>query len=124
MQCVILAGGLGTRMRPITEQIPKVLLPVGGRPFADHQLGWLAAGGVDEIVLCVGHLGDRVRAYVGDGDRWGLKVKYSVEDEELRGTAGALRLADDAGLLAEQFLTIYGDSYLDVEIAAVWTELP
>ena len=72
MQCVILAGGLATRMRPLTEQIPKALIPVEGTPFVDHQLAWLAAHGVDEVVLSIGYRGDMLRAHVGDGARYGL----------------------------------------------------
>ena len=68
MQCVILAGGLGTRMQPRTETVPKALLPVAGRPFADLQLSWLARSGVTDVVYAIGHLGERIRAFVGDGD--------------------------------------------------------
>ena len=115
MQCVILAGGLGTRMRPVTETIPKILIPVHGRPFADYQLAWLASEGVTDVVLCVAHKGDQVRDYVGDGRRWNLRVEYSDEGQELKGTAGALRVACDAGLLEETFLVLYGDSFLSVD---------
>ncbi|HZY86253.1 MAG TPA: sugar phosphate nucleotidyltransferase, partial [Gemmataceae bacterium] len=79
MQCVILAGGLGTRMRPHTEKAPKTLLPVGDVPFAHFQLNWLARHGVTEVVYCIGHLGEQVRDFVGDGSRWGLVADY-VED--------------------------------------------
>ena len=69
MQCVILAGGLATRMRPLTAQIPKALIPAGGRPFVDHQLGWLAGHGVTDVVMCIGYRGDAIRAYLdGDGE--------------------------------------------------------
>lgn len=122
MQCVILAGGLATRMRPLTGTIPKVLLPVRGRPFADIQLHWLAAGGVTEVVYCVGFLGDQVRAYVGDGSAWGVSVRYSDEGDDLRGTGGALRLALDGDLLADAFLVLYGDSYLTCDLGAVWAD--
>src|SRR5215468_5087031 len=99
MQCVILAGGLGTRMRPLTESVPKTLLPVSGTPFAHYQLSWLARHGVREVVYCVAVLGEQVRAYVGDGSPWGLAVRYAEDGDELRGTGGALRRALDAGLL-------------------------
>jgi NDP-sugar pyrophosphorylase family protein len=112
MQCVILAGGLGTRMRPLTETIPKTLLPVAGTPFAHYQLDWLARHGVREVVYCVAVLGEQVRTYVGDGSRWGLDVRYVEDGDELRGTAGALRRAFDAGLLHDWFLVLYGDSFL------------
>ncbi len=119
MQCVILAGGLGTRMLPRTETVPKSLLDVAGRPFVDHQLDWLAAHGVSSVVLCVGHLGHLVEAHVGDGGRFGIPVRYVNEGETLRGTAGALRLAAEQRVLQDAFLVTYGDSYLPVDFGAV-----
>src|SRR5262245_26801177 len=109
MQCVILAGGLATRMRPLTDSIPKTLLPVAGHPSADMQLTWLAREGVSDVVYCVGHLGEMIEEYVGDGSRWGLAVRYVDDGPELRGTAGALRRAVSAGLLDPAFLVVYGD---------------
>lgn len=120
MQCVILAGGLGTRMRPFTDSCPKTLLPVRGRPFAYYQLQWLAAQGVHEVVYCIGHRGDLVRRY------WALEappvrsVRWVDEGDQLRGTGGALRLACEQGALEESFLTIYGDSFLPVRFAPIW----
>jgi len=119
VQCVILAGGLGTRMRPRTETVPKSLLEVAGRPFVEHQLSWLAAHGVTEVVLSIGHLGEMIEAHVGDGSRFGLRVRYVSEGATLRGTAGAVRLAADQGALAEEFLLTYGDSYLPIDFGAV-----
>src|SRR5437588_535334 len=101
MQCVILAGGLATRMRPFTDERPKALLPVAGRPFVDHQLEWLARHGVTRALLSIGYRGDMLRAHVGDGARFGLEVTYVDEGAELRGTAGALRLALERGALEE-----------------------
>jgi len=118
-QCVVLAGGLGTRMHPRTQTVPKALLPVGGVPFVDHQLRWLAAHGVREVVFSVGYLGDMIEDHVGNGDSFGLPVRYVHEGKELRGTAGALRLALDLGVLDEHFLLTYGDSYLPVNFAEV-----
>jgi NDP-sugar pyrophosphorylase family protein len=112
MQCVILAGGLGTRMRPHTEKAPKTLLPVGDVPFAHYQLRWLARHGVTEVVYCIGHLGEQVRDFVGDGSRWGLAADYVEDGPELAGTAGALRRAYDEGALRDWFLVLYGDSFL------------
>ncbi len=120
MQCVILAGGLGTRMPQVSAERPKALLPVGGRPFVDHQLELLAAGGVEDAVLCVGYGGEALRNHVGDGARFGLNVRYVDEGTELRGTAGALRLALDEGALADAFAVLYGDSYLPIELEPVW----
>jgi MurNAc alpha-1-phosphate uridylyltransferase len=121
LQCVILAGGLGTRMHPHTSVLPKCLLPVAGRPFADWQLEWLASEGVTRVVYCIGHLGDYVRAHVGDGSAWALHVTYVDEGPSLLGTAGALRLALDSDVLDEEFFVIYGDSYLSVSLSAVAT---
>ena len=120
MQCVILAGGLGTRMWPEAQTVPKTLLPVAGRPFADWQLDWLAGAGVTSVVYCVGYLGEQVREHVGDGSSYGLQVSYVDEGSELRGTGGALRLALDQGVLDEHFLVLYGDSWLQVDPAAVF----
>ncbi len=120
MQCLILAGGLATRMRPLTETIPKALIPVAGRPFVDHQLAWLAAHGVTDVVLSVGYLGAALSAHVGDGAAFGLRVRTVDEGPDLRGTAGAVRLAFDQGALEERFLVTYGDSFLPIDFAAVF----
>lgn len=119
MQCVILAGGLGTRMWPETRTVPKTLLPVGGQPFAAWQLRWLAGGGITSVVYCIGHLGDLVRSFVGSGEQWGLRVDYVDEGDELLGTAGALRRAVDEDALDDNFLVLYGDSWLQVDPSAV-----
>ncbi len=132
MECLILAGGLGDRMKPATETVAKALLPVSGRPFADYQLTWLAGQGVKRVVYAIGHKGNQIRDFVGDGGRWGLEAAYSDEFEDGgetgRGTGGAVRLAVDSGavggLLGDQpgggFLVLYGDSYLTIDIGAVW----
>ncbi len=119
MQCLILAGGLATRMRPLTETIPKAMIPVEGKPFADHQLAWLAAHGVTDVILSIGYLGGAIRDHVGEGGRFGLRVRYVDEGTKLRGTAGAVRLALDEGVLEPRFLVTYGDSFLPVDFAAV-----
>lgn len=120
MECVVLAGGLGTRMRPLSESVPKALLPVAGQPFVDLQLGWLADEGVARALFCIGYGGDLIREHVGDGRRFGLKVEYVDEGSSLMGTGGAVRLALDRGVLPESFLVLYGDSYLQVRLRAVW----
>jgi NDP-sugar pyrophosphorylase family protein len=129
LQCVILAGGVGTRMRPHTKQTPKALLPVLGKPFADWQLELLAEQGIERVLYSVGYRGEMIRDHVGDGSRWGLEVGYVDEGEHLRGTGGALRLALDLGELEEAFFVLYGDSYLQVAlqpIVSAWeqTEQP
>jgi MurNAc alpha-1-phosphate uridylyltransferase len=120
MQCLILAGGLATRMRPLTDRIPKALIPIEGRPFIDHQLDWLAGHGVTEAVLSIGYRGDALRAHVGPETPAGLRVRYVDEGNDLRGTAGAVRLALDRGELDERFLLTYGDSFLPIDFADVF----
>jgi NDP-sugar pyrophosphorylase family protein len=120
MQCVILAGGLGTRMRPLTETCPKTLLPVAGRPFAYHQLRWLAVQGITEVVYSIGHQGDQIRRYWTQEPSPVPSIRFVDEGEVLLGTAGALRLARKQGVLDDRFFVIYGDSFLPVEFAPVW----
>lgn len=115
MQVVVLAGGLATRMRPLTTTVPKMLLEVAGRPFADWQLERLREAGYRQVVLCVAYLGEQVRAHVGDGARYGLEVSYSDEGGALRGTGGALCHAWE--LLERDFLVTYGDSWLPFDYA-------
>ena len=109
-------------MRPLTDRIPKALIPIGGRPFIDHQLAWLAEHGVTDVVLCIGYRGDAIRAHFAEDDRrrHGLPVRFVDEGDDLRGTAGALRLALDEGALEPAFLVTYGDSFLPVDFAAVF----
>ena len=115
MQAVILAGGLATRMRPHTITVPKMMLTVAGRPFADWQLEKLRQCGFDDVILCVAHLGEQIRNHVGDGSRFGLRVRYSDEGPTLLGTAGAVRMA--LADLDDTFLVTYGDSYLPFDYA-------
>src|SRR5260370_33776644 len=120
MQCVILAGGLGTRMRPLTESCPKTLLPVCGRPFAYHQLHWLARQGVTEAVYAIGHKGSMIREYWEGEQPPALSIRYVDEGDHLRGTGGAIRLALQQAGLEESFLIIYGDSCLPGEFTPTW----
>jgi NDP-sugar pyrophosphorylase family protein len=114
----ILAGGLATRLRPITEKIPKSLVPVGGRPFLAHQLELLSRQGFRHVVLCVGHLGEQIEAAFGDGRDHGIRLEYSYDGDRLVGTAGALRQA--LPKLGDAFFTLYGDSYLEIDYLPVW----
>jgi len=116
----VLAGGLGTRMRPSTETIPKSMLMAAGKPFIHYQLDWLASEGVTDVVYSIGYRGRAIRDYVGDGSRWGLRAVFVDEGERLLGTAGALRLAFDQGVLDPSFAVLYGDSYLRVSLNAMW----
>ena len=113
----ILAGGLATRLHPITETIPKSLVDVAGKPFIVRQLDYLQQQGITHVVLCISYLGEQVEAIVGDGAAFGLKVDYSWDGPSLLGTGGALRQA--LPLLGEQFFVFYGDSYLPIDFQAV-----
>jgi NDP-sugar pyrophosphorylase family protein len=112
----ILAGGLATRLRPATEELPKALIKVGDQPFLAHQLRLLASAGIAKVVLCVGYRGEMIEKEFGDGSRFGLEVTYSFDGAELLGTGGALTNA--LPLLGKQFLVLYGDSYLPIDYAA------
>src|SRR5579885_1938224 len=113
----ILAGGLATRLRPITEKIPKSLVPVAGKPFLAHQLERLRRQGIRRVVLCVGHLGEMIQRQFGDGKQLGLELDYSFDGPMLLGTGGALQHA--LPKLGEEFFVLYGDSYLPIELAPV-----
>jgi NDP-sugar pyrophosphorylase family protein len=113
----ILAGGLATRLRPITAARPKSLLEVNGEPFVMHQLRLLQSKGVRRVVLCVGHLGELIQRAIGDGSALGLQVDYSFDGPVLLGTAGAIRNA--LPKLGESFFVMYGDSYLPCDYAAI-----
>jgi NDP-sugar pyrophosphorylase family protein len=113
----LLAGGLATRLRPVTEKIPKALVELAGRPFIDHQLKLLDHNGIRRAVLCLGYRGEMVEAHLGDGSRLGMELLYSYDGEKLLGTGGALRRA--APLLGEVFWVMYGDSYMDIDYQTV-----
>ncbi len=112
----ILAGGLATRLRPITEKIPKALVPVAGEPFLSHQLRLLYSEGFRSAVLCVGYLGEMVEEEFGDGSDWGIHLQYSFDGPKLLGTGGALRKA--LPMLGDRWVMLYGDSYLCIDYAA------
>jgi NDP-sugar pyrophosphorylase family protein len=113
----ILAGGLATRLRPITERIPKSLVEVAGRPFAEHQIELLRRNGITDIVFLVGHLGEMVQDALGDGARWGVRLSYVFDGAAQLGTGGAIRRALPA--LGDPFFVLYGDSYLECDYAAI-----
>ncbi len=113
----IIAGGLGTRLYPVTATIPKSLVEVAGEPFVAHQLRLLARRGVSRVVFCVGHYGDQIEAVIGDGRAYGLSVQWSYDGDKLLGTGGAVRKA--LPLLGPDFLVTYGDSYLDIPYAPI-----
>jgi N-acetyl-alpha-D-muramate 1-phosphate uridylyltransferase len=117
ISAVILAGGLATRLRPLTSTTPKSLLLINGEPFIAHQLRLLRANGIEHVVLCVSFLGEMIQKAVGDGSAFGLRVDYSFDGERLMGTAGAVKRA--LSKLGEAFFVLYGDSYLPCDYAAV-----
>lgn len=117
MQAVILAGGLGTRLRPITQTIPKAMVPVCGKPFLEHQLEVLAGSGINDVVICLGYLGHVIEDHFGDGRRFGISIRYGYERDRLLGTAGAIKNVES--LLGDAFFALYGDSYLVVDYPRV-----
>jgi NDP-sugar pyrophosphorylase family protein len=117
MPVVILAGGLATRLRPLTETIPKALVEVAGRPFLWHQIQLLKRQGIRRVVLSVGYLGEQIADLYGNGAALGVSMEYSFDGPKLLGTAGAIRKA--LPLLPEQFFVLYGDSYLTCDYHSV-----
>jgi NDP-sugar pyrophosphorylase family protein len=113
----ILAGGLATRLRPITATIPKALVDVAGQPFICRQLDYLHGQGVRRVVLCIGYMGEMIEAVVGNGSQFGVDVSYSPDGPVLLGTGGAIKKA--LPMLGDQFFVLYGDSFLPVDFGAV-----
>ena len=113
----LLAGGMATRLRPITEKIPKLLVEVAGEPFFSHQLRLLKKNGLTKIVLCVGYLGEMIVDQYGDGSKWGVSIDYAFDGPKLLGTGGALIRA--LPKLGDAFYVLYGDSYLPIDYRAV-----
>lgn len=115
---VILAGGLATRLRPITTHFPKALISINDEPFISHQLNLLKSQHITDVVLCVGYLGEMIREYVGDGSAWGLRVQYSFDGDTLLGTGGSLKKALPL-IQSDTFFVMYGDSYLPCHFKSV-----
>lgn len=118
-QVVILAGGLATRLRPITETIPKSLIEINDEPFIQHQLRLLHQHGIRNVVLCIGYLGEQIEKVIGDGKKLGMTIRYSFDGPKLLGTAGAIKQA--MPLLEDNFFVLYGDSYLPCSYKNVQT---
>lgn len=114
----LLAGGLATRLRPLTSFMPKSLIQVAGEPFLAHQLRLIRAGGIREVVLCCGFLGEQIEDFAGDGSQFGLSITYSHDGPQPLGTGSALRAA--LPLLGRRFLVMYGDSWLTEPIEPIW----
>jgi len=115
MKAIILAGGLGTRLRPLTENTPKPLLPIGGKPIIEHAILNFKKHGIEDIVLSIGYLSNQIQDYFGDGEKWGVKISYAIEDAPL-GTGGAIKQA--VKNVEGTFLVINGDNLADFN----WTK--
>ena len=113
----ILAGGMATRLMPVTEKIPKSLVDVYGEPFISHQLRLLRSKGIVKVIICAGYLGEMIQGFVGDGSRFDIEVEYSFDGGLLLGTGGAVKKA--LSLLSERFFVLYGDSYLPCDYEEV-----
>ena len=120
MQAIVLVGGEGTRLRPLTDALPKSALSLVDRPFLAHMVDWLEGHGVDEIVLACGFLPDALREALGEGDGRGARIRYVVEPRPL-GTAGAIRFAADelGDDLDDRFLALNGDVLTDLDLSAL-----
>jgi mannose-1-phosphate guanylyltransferase len=114
MQVVILAGGLGTRLMPITEKIPKPMFRICGKPFLEYKLSQIKDRGIKEVLLCVSYLGEKIENYFGNGEKLELNLKYSYEKERL-GTAGALKNAEFL-IKKDNFIVMNGDTYSDINL--------
>jgi NDP-sugar pyrophosphorylase family protein len=114
---VVLAGGLATRMQSFTGNIPKAMIDVAGKPFIHWQLLMLKNQGINNVILCIGHLGEMIEKYAGNGAAFGLNLTYSYDGDKLLGTGGAIKKIEE--YLPEAFFILYGDSYLDIPYAPV-----
>lgn len=117
LSVAILAGGMATRLRPITEKTPKSLVEIAGKPFIMHQLRLLRRNNVDRVVICAGYLGEKIVGVIGNGGKFGLQVDYSFDGPDLLGTGGAIKKA--LPLLGDAFFVLYGDSYLNCDYSSV-----
>ena len=113
IQAVILAGGLGTRLRPYTFLLPKPMLPVGPKPIMEHILEWLKGAGITDMVVSTGYLGKMLQEYFGDGTEWGVRIVYATAPHPL-GTAGQLKAAE--AKIRGRFVCVYGDALLDFDL--------
>ena len=117
MQMVILCGGLATRLGDISKTIPKSMIQIGDKPFLEHQIDFLKKNSIKNIILCVGHLSEKVESYFGDGSNFDVNIKYSYDGDKLLGPIGALKNAET--LLDDVFFILYGDSYPSVDFKEI-----
>jgi NDP-sugar pyrophosphorylase family protein len=115
MKAVLLAAGKGTRLRPLTDEMPKVMIPIAGKPILEHHIVHLAEAGIREIYINLHHLPERITSHFGDGGKWGVRIRYSFEPE-IMGTAGAVKKLESE-LRGGPFLVVYGDNYLEMDLS-------
>jgi len=119
MQIVVLCGGLATRLGDLAKNIPKSMIPIGGKPFLKYQIENLKKHSIKDIILCVGHLSGEIKDYFGNGEQFGVNIKYSNDGEKPLGPIGAVKKAES--LLEDVFFVMYGDSYLSVDFQKVYS---
>jgi mannose-1-phosphate guanylyltransferase len=113
VKAVIIAGGLGTRLRPLTNNTPKPMLPIGEKPILEHLVNWTKRGGIKSIVLCVSYLKETIEDYFGDGEKFGVKIEYAISKKQLA-TAGQLKTAEK--FIEDDFVCMYGDSIFNFSL--------
>lgn len=119
-QAIVLAGGMATRLYPITKDIPKCLIPFSGRPFVDYQLAWMSKNGVDRVTFILGYLSGQAVSHLKTLDFPSLKIDWIEEGPSRMGTGGAISLALKQGAIKDDFLIVYGDSFLPISFSDVW----
>lgn len=116
-KCALIAGGMATRLYPVTKTIPKSLININGKPFISHQLNLLKNNGITEVVICSGYLGDQIKDVIKEGKDFKINVKYSFDGDKLLGTGGTIKKA--LHMLGDVFFVMYGDSYLPINFKEV-----
>ena len=116
MKAVIIAGGLGTRLRPLTHNTPKPMLPIGGKPILEHLINWTKKGGIKSVVLCVSYLRESIEDYFGNGEKFGIKIEYAISKKQLA-TAGQLKTAEE--FIDKDFVCMYGDSIFNFSLRSM-----
>ena len=120
MKAMILAAGRGSRLRPLTDTVPKPMIPIAGLPLLEHTLRLLRSHGFDDLIINLHHLPEVIRQYFGNGDRLGVRLRYA-DEPQLRGTAGAIRDVATSGFFGdEEFLVFYGDNLINADLTALW----
>jgi len=119
MQIAIMCGGLATRLGSLAANIPKSMIDIDGKPFLEHQIEMLKKHNITDIVLCVGHLSDKIEDYFGNGNKFGVNIKYSQDGDKALGPIGAIKNAES--LLDDVFFIMYGDSYLSVDFQKAYS---